>query len=251
MLRFAGHASSPCLELLHFALTRLILRCRWGLLVINHLLARTWLLGSSSSLCLLRRNLLFLIWHDVLSKDSLLSLLSLEFECRQGAHLLFIEFAGGRLIVLTGADAVRSIFARVMVHAHVHRVGAFDVFLHLRAVLLRLILQKKLHSLLLLVDLVSSFCIYIGNSSHLNAIILLVCILESVLVKIDGRRPESLGSRMVWRTYDPTWGIIGWLKLVRQAFPPTSYLLSSEQLVDCPAIVRRAQLKLLQMMWLR
>ena len=120
----------------------------------------------------------------------------------------------------------------MVVHAHVHGVRnaatAFNIFLNLRAVLLRLILKKQLHSLLLLIDLVSSFRIDVGYSSHFNAIILLVRILKSVLVKVDWRWSEALGSRMVRRTHDGSRGGIAGptsRQLVRQAFPPTAYLL--------------------------
>ena len=148
------------------------------------------------------RDLLFLIGHDVLCKDSLLGLFSLELEGCKWADRLFIELARRRLIVLTGADPVWCIFARMMVHAHVHGVRhaaatPFDIFLYLRAVLLRLILKKQLHSLLLLIDLVSSFRIDVRYSSHFNTIILLICILKSVLVKVYRRWSETLRSSMV------------------------------------------------------
>ena len=137
------------------------------------------------------------------------------------------------MIVLTSADPAWCIFASMMVHAHVHGVRhaaatAFDIFLNLRAVLLRLILKKQLHSLLLLIDLVSSFCIDVGHSSHFNAIILLICILKSVLVKVYRRWSETLRSRMVRRTHDRSRSGIARptsRQLVRQAFPPTAYLL--------------------------
>lgn len=82
--------------------------------------------------------MLFLIGHDVLRKDSLLSLLALKLKgCQRADLLLFVQLARCRLVVLTGADGTWRIFAAV-VHTHVHGVvhSTLDCFLYFWAVLL-------------------------------------------------------------------------------------------------------------------
>ena len=95
---------------LHLALSRLILCSIRAYLMLHH----------SLSTC--RWGYFRLIWHYICREDSLLCLLSFDFESSQRAEL--VSHAPRRLIL-----ASTNFIISVMVHAHVHLI--LDCFLHL------------------------------------------------------------------------------------------------------------------------